>query len=62
MSERQVFIEDDGDALQVALVQDGNQIGGMLIDIEPLGVDAAFALAQLLGQAYMGQVVAHGTH
>lgn len=53
MTQRQVFIEDDGDALQVALVQDGHQIGAILIDIEPLGVDSAYAMANQLGQAFL---------
>ncbi len=62
MTMRQSFIEDDGESLQVALVQDGKQVGGCIIDIDPLGVDEAYRIAMLLGQAYIDQVGAHGTH
>lgn len=50
---RQAFIEDDGDSLQVALVQDDKQVGGMVIDLAILGVDGAYQVAMQLGQCFM---------
>lgn len=50
---REAFIQDDGDSLQIALVQDGKQIGGAVVELDLLGVDAAYQVAMLLGHTFM---------
>jgi len=47
-------IQDDGDALQLALVLDGRQVGGAYFPVELLGEDFAYQAAATLGQAFAG--------
>lgn len=50
-------IDDEGDYIEVHLIQDGEKVGGLLVDVEPLGIDAAWGTALLLGLAFQK---AHG--
>lgn len=46
-------IDDEGDYLELHLLQDGDKIGGMLMDIEPIGLDQAFALLDVVGGLFV---------
>lgn len=46
-------VEDDGDGCQLLLVEDGYQVGGALVRFDLLGEDAAFDLANTLGQTFV---------
>lgn len=50
---REYVIDDDGDCLQFHLIQDGQQVGGGLIDLEPLGPDAALEAAMVVCLAFV---------
>ena len=45
-------IIDDGDGLQVQMFQNGEQVGGALLDLDALGDDAACLLAIALGETF----------
>lgn len=47
-------ISDDGDAIQLALVLDGAQVGGAYFPVDLLGEDFAYRAASELGQAFAG--------
>jgi hypothetical protein len=42
---RDYKIEDEGSYIEFHLIEDGQQIGGGTIDIEPVGVDRALGYA-----------------
>lgn len=49
---RSYLIEDDGDALQVHLIESGEQVGGAVIDIGGRHPDEAWADAVAVGQGF----------
>lgn len=53
---RKFHIQDEGDYLEVFMIQDGDRIAGALVDVEPIGVDAAFDLATRLGVSFVNPV------
>jgi hypothetical protein len=50
---RGYLIEDEGSYLEFHLLEDGEQIGGGLIDIEPIGVDRALGYVMGLCQSFV---------
>ena len=49
-------VEDDGEAVQVVMVEDGHQVGGALVPFDLLGQSEAFDLANSLGQTFVASV------
>ena len=50
---RSYSVDDDGDAVQLHLVEAGHQVGGGLFPIDALGEDVAFDLAKMLGDSFV---------
>jgi hypothetical protein len=51
-STKTYLINDEGDAYELALFQDGLQVGGGVFPLS-IGEDAAFELAKSLGDAFV---------
>lgn len=54
MAMRVYQVADEGDAFELALFEDGQQVGGAIIPAS-FGDDAAFELAQFLGECFAQQ-------
>ena len=46
-------ISDEGDAFDLSLYQDGAQVAGGIFPVDVLGVDGAFALAEMVGKFFV---------
>lgn len=46
-------VQDEGDYYELHLIEDGQKVGGALIDLEPLGEDQAFSLVRTLGECFV---------
>lgn len=53
MTARTYRIDDEGDGYGLVLLEDGRQVGGALFPIDVLGEDAAFHLANSLGESFI---------
>lgn len=47
------MVDDDGDAVQLLLVESGCQVGGAVFPFGVGGEDAAFDLANMIGSAFV---------
>lgn len=45
-------IEDEGDYLEVHLINGAEKVAGALVDVEPLGVDWALMFARTIGECF----------
>lgn len=54
MAMRAYQLEDEGDSFEVAMFEDGVQVAGVIVPAK-FGEDAAFELAQFLGQCFAQQ-------
>lgn len=51
-SGRTYVLEDEGTHFEVHLVEDGHPVGAVIVDVEPMGVDAALKTALLLAAVF----------
>lgn len=52
---RRFEIEDEGTHFEVHLIEGNTKVGGALIDVDPLGVDEALAIAVRIGGSFAGR-------
>jgi hypothetical protein len=50
---RSFSVDDDGDAVQLHLVEAGHQVGGAFFPFGQGGEDSAFDLANMMGAAFV---------